>query len=203
MDITKKGYYFLVLILALYLWVIILFFLKPVDLKDYFIQLAVLIGFTSLFLAAVITPFMKQVYKMFGTSFLNIHHIFSIIGLLLITIHPIAIAVAYNAPDAFIPKFDSWIVFWNLAGRPALYILYISVAAVLLKKYLPGKVWRVLHGLNYVALVFGYFHGVLIGDDFENLGVMITFTAMLVIVFEVLIYRRYQKYKLKQMNTKS
>ncbi len=199
MNITKKGYYFIGVIIALYAWVTILFFAKPLDPKDYFIQLSVLIGFTSLFLAAVITPFMKQVYQMFGTSFIKIHHIFSIIGIVLITVHPISIAIIYTAPDAFIPKFDSWIVFWQLAGRPALYLIYIAVAAVLLRKYLPAKAWRFLHGLNYVALVFGYFHGLLIGDDFKNQWVMITFTAMLVILFEVLIYKRYLTYKRSQM----
>ncbi|TFF99420.1 MAG: hypothetical protein EU541_04925 [Promethearchaeota archaeon] len=198
MDITKKGFYFIGVIIALYVWIIILFLAKPIEPKDVFIQLSVLIGFTSLFLAAIITPFMKQVYQMFGTSFIKIHHLFSILGLTLITIHPISIAIIYTAPEVFIPKFDSWEIFWNLAGRPALYLLYVAVVAVIIRKYLPQKSWRILHGLIYVALVFGYFHGVLIGDDFENMWVMITFTAMMVLLFEVLIYKRYQKYKMKQ-----
>jgi predicted ferric reductase len=124
--------------------------------------------------------------------------VFSVIGLILVTVHPLAFAIVTNAPEAFIPKFDSWIVFWNLAGRPALYLIYISVIAVLIRKKISQNIWRILHGLNYVALVFGYFHGVLIGTDFQNLGIMITFTAMFVISMEVLIYRRYQKYIFNQ-----
>ncbi|MFO7796757.1 MAG: ferric reductase-like transmembrane domain-containing protein [Promethearchaeia archaeon] len=200
MDITKKGYYFIAIIVTLYVWVTILFFLNPIGgVEDYFIRLAVLYGFTSLFLTSIITPFMKEVYQMFGTSFIKIHHLFSILGLVLITIHPIAFAISIGDPTAFIPIFYPWNTFWALAGRPALYLIYIAVIAVLIRKHLNPKLWRILHGLNYVAFYFAYIHGAVIGDDFESLLGMITFTAMIVIVFEVLFYRRYQKYKLKQM----
>jgi len=197
-NITKKGYYFLGVIGALYAWVIVLFFTKPVEPEDLFIQLAVLTGYTSLFLAAIITPFMKQVYEMFGTSFIRIHHIFSVLGLVLITIHPISMAIAWEAPELFLLEFDSWKSFWFNAGRPAFYLLYIAAVPVLIRKYLPEWGWRILHGLVYVALVFGYFHGVLVGTDFENMWIMITFTAMLVLLFEVLIYKRYITYKRKK-----
>lgn len=200
MDITKKGYYVIGFIAALYVWVTILFFLNPIEgIEDYFIRLAVLWGFTSLFLTSVITPFMKEVYQIFGTSFIKIHHLFSILGLVLITIHPVAFAISIGDPTAFIPIFYPWSTFWALAGRPALYLIYIAVIVVLMRNYLTPKLWRILHGLNYIAFYFAYIHGVIIGDDFETIAGMITFTAMLVIVFEVLIYRRYQKYRLKKV----
>jgi len=210
MDITKKGYYFIGLIIALYAWIVILYFTGPPsnDVFDYFIRLGVLIGYTSLFLAALIMPFMRQVTKSFGTSFLNIHHLLSVIGIILITAHPIAMAINWDTLSVFLPEFNSWYTFWQNAGRIAFYIIYFAAIIGLVRKYFSPKIWRFFHGFIYIALVFGYFHGILSGTDFENpgnyehLGMLITFTAILVLVFEVLIYRRYQKYKLKQMKKK-
>ncbi|MBD3215328.1 MAG: hypothetical protein GF311_22155 [Candidatus Lokiarchaeota archaeon] len=201
MDITKKGYYFLGLIISLFLWVIILYLLGPPseDIFDIFIRLGVLIGYTSMFVAALIIPFMKEVTKMFGTSFLKIHHILSLIGIILITAHPIAMAINWETLSVFLPEFSDWFTFWQNSGRIAFYIIYFAAIIGLVRKYITPKIWRFLHAFIYIALVFGYFHGLFSGTDFqENFGVMITFTAMLVLTFEVLIYRRYQKYKLKQ-----
>lgn len=199
MNVKKNGYYLFGLVILLFIWIISLFFLTPIrNAYAFFIRLAVLLGYSCLFLATLTTPFMKLLYQLYGKPFIKIHHFFSITGLILITIHPIAFAIEIGNIAVFIPRFDSWLIFWELAGRPALYILYIAVLAVLLRKYLSQKVWRALHGLNYVALAFGYFHGLLIGSDFKNLGILITFTIMFILTYVVLFYKRYLKYKLKK-----
>jgi predicted ferric reductase len=204
MNIKKKGYYLIVLVALLFIWVISLFFLTPIkSVSDFFTRFAVLLGYTCLFLATLMTPFMKQLYQLYGKPFIKIHHYFSISGIILITIHPISFAIEVGSIAVFIPRFDSWIVFWELAGRPALYIIYVAVLAVILRKQLSQKVWRILHGLNYVALIFGYIHGVLIGTDFKNLGILITFTIMIILTFAVLIYKRYLKYKVKRRKINS
>ncbi|TFF88922.1 MAG: hypothetical protein EU550_00290 [Promethearchaeota archaeon] len=198
MNLKKQAWYLISLIVLLYISVIIAFFLNGVtSVFDYFVRLGVLLGFTSLFLASVTAPFMKELYQLFGKPFVKIHHVFSIVGLVLITSHPIAYAIQTTDITVFIPDFTSWQAFWDLAGRPALYIFYVAVLATIIRTYLPSKLWRGLHGLNYIALIFAYFHGVLIGHDFQNLFIMILFTGMFITILEVLIYRRYQKYKLK------
>ncbi|MFO8017958.1 MAG: hypothetical protein R6U96_04940 [Promethearchaeia archaeon] len=199
MQITKKGFYFIGLIVSLYAWITLLYFFgNPGGFSATIIRLGVLLGYTSLFLAALTTSLMKQITKSFGTSFLNIHHVFSVTGVILVTLHPITMAIQWGTLALFIPAFEDWVSFWAGAGPIALYIIYFSALIAVVRKYFSPKIWRILHGFIYVALIFAYFHGVLRGTDFANLGIMITFTAMLIILFEILIYRRYQKYKLKQ-----
>jgi len=204
MNIKKNGYYLIVLLVLFFIWIVSLFFLTPIkSVSDFFTRFAVLLGYTCLFLATLTTPFMRQLYQLYGKPFIKIHHYFSITGLILITIHPISFAIEIGNIAVFIPRFDSWLIFWELAGRPALYIIYIAVLAVVLRKHLSQKVWRILHGLNYVALAFGYFHGLLIGSDFKNLGILMTFTIMIILTYVVLFYKRYLKYQLKKRKTTS
>ncbi|TXT53161.1 MAG: conserved membrane protein of unknown function [Promethearchaeota archaeon] len=204
MAIKKNAYYIIGGILALFSWITILCVLTPFkSIFDVFVRLGVLLGFTCLFLATFTTPFMKQLYQLFGKPFMTLHHYFSISGLVLITLHPVFFAIEVGSIGVFIPRFDSWIVFWELAGRPALYIIYIAVLAVLIRKSISPKLWRALHGLNYIGLFFAYIHGLLIGTDFKNPGIFITFTIMIVLVGVALLYKRYLKYRLqKKMQSK-
>jgi DMSO/TMAO reductase YedYZ heme-binding membrane subunit len=66
------------------------------------------------------------------------------------------------------------------AGRPAFIILYVAVLATILRAKAP-KYWRAFHALMYVVLLFGIVHANLIGDDFENLGIMIIFNALFLV----------------------
>jgi DMSO/TMAO reductase YedYZ heme-binding membrane subunit len=200
MKDKKWGIGLIVIIVAVYALVTVLFFTTefPGDSYDYFIRLAVLYGYTSLFFATLSTVFMKELYKIFGKPFLTIHHIFAVAGLILITVHPVAFALKISKWEVFLIDISSWQSFWDLAGRPALYIFYIAAVIVLFRRKLNQKIWRVVHALNYVALTFAYIHGALIGTDFENLAILIIFTAMIVISYEVLIFKRYQKYKRKK-----
>jgi hypothetical protein len=50
----------------------------------------------------------------------------------------------------------------------------------------------------YVALFFGILHANLIGTDFENLFILITFNALFAISIAAFILKRYQTYSLKQ-----
>jgi hypothetical protein len=62
-------------------------YFDPLDLA---IRLLALNGFLALSIAAILTPFIKEVTLFFKKSFLNIHHYFAVAGLLLITLHPVA-----------------------------------------------------------------------------------------------------------------
>jgi len=81
------------------------------------------------------------------------HHSFSIIGIVFITLHPMIYAVYKSDIGVFLPNFNSWDVFWELAGRPSLVLLYVGfVSGILLKIY--KRTWRTLHIIVYISLFF-------------------------------------------------
>ncbi|TFG03706.1 MAG: hypothetical protein EU542_01270 [Promethearchaeota archaeon] len=198
MEFNKKAIGLISINLLLFLVVFILFLLTPItDAFSFFIRLGALFGFTAMFIATTMSSFMVQLYKIFGRPFVKQHHIYSIFGLIMVTLHPVVFAIDVMNPLVFIPDVSSWFNFWLLAGRPALIIIYIATIAALLRTRVK-KYWRLFHFLNYIALIFAYVHGVLIGTDFQNLGIFILFTAMLVISIGVFGLKRYQSYQRKQ-----
>ncbi|TFG22188.1 MAG: hypothetical protein EU533_04560 [Promethearchaeota archaeon] len=198
MNLNKKAIGLISINLLLFIVVFILFLFSPIiDAFSFFIRLGALFGFTAMFIATTMSSFMVELYKIFGKPFVKLHHIYSIFGLIMVTLHPVVFAISRVNILVFIPDVSSWIAFWELAGRPAIYLIYIaSLAAVLRNKM--KKYWRIFHYLNYVALIFAYVHGVLIGTDFQNLGVFVLFTAMLVISIGTFGLKRYQTYQRKQ-----
>jgi len=198
MAIKQEGYLIIGAITALYASVITLFSLTPSnDLLISIIRICALLALTSMFISTIMTPFMVQLYKYFGKPFVKIHHTFSITAIILATVHPIAFSIQAANLGVFIPVLYPWYDFWLLAGRPALILIYIALLAVILRKKIP-KTWRPLHALNYIALFFGYIHGILIGTDFKNIGILILFTIMVISSYIALIYKRYQTYQRNQ-----
>jgi DMSO/TMAO reductase YedYZ heme-binding membrane subunit len=92
-----------------------------------------------------------------------------------------------------VPRFDSWITFWRLAGRPAFIILYIALFAAFLRAKAP-KYWRPFHALMYIMLLFGIVHANLIGDDFGNVGIMIIFNALFLASIAGFAIKRFRNY---------
>lgn len=198
MEFNIKGIALISINLLLFIVVFILFlFTPPSDAFSFFIRLGALFGFTSMFIATSMSPFMVQLYKIFGKPFVKQHHIYSIFGLIMITLHPVVFAISVMNILVFIPDVSSWLAFWELAGRPALIIIYIGALAAILRTKMK-KYWRLFHYLNYIALFFAYVHGVLIGTDFQNLGIFTLFTIMLVISIGTFGYKRYQTYTRNQ-----
>ncbi len=198
MPIKRNGWLFLLCVLLLYVIVTILaLFTTPIDPLGFAIRLCALYGFTALAIATAMTPFLKEITQAFGRPFLRIHHLFAVFGLIFATLHPVFFAIQQMDLTVFIPRFDSWIIFWELAGRPALYILYIATVVALLRLMIP-KYWRYFHALMYLVLVFIIVHGNLIGTDFQNLGILIIMNALFIIAIGAFFLKRYQNYKRKQ-----
>ena len=156
-----------------------------------------LYGFLFLSVATLTTPFLKEVTQAFGKPFLKVHHAFSIFGIAFITLHPVFNAVDRLSLSVFLPRFDSWELFWMFAGRPAFIILYVAVAAAMLRRNAP-RYWRFLHALMYVVLFFGIVHANLQGEDFENLGIMLIFDALFLTSLATFTYTRYKIYQAKR-----
>ena len=203
MPLKKEALYLIAVTLSLYIVILVFFLLTPfTDGFNFVIRFGAIFGFTSMFIATMMTPFVVQLYKIFGKPFIKMHHIYSITGLILVTIHPIAFAIFRLDITVFIPDFNSWYGFWSLGGRLALILIYIAVIGAVLRKKIK-KNWRIIHILNYVALFLAYVHGVLIGTDFQNIGILIIFTIMIVLSFGVLFFKRYLIYKRKKGKRKT
>ena len=161
------------------------------------IRLGGIVGLLSLGLSVIIIPYAAQLYKLFGKPFLKIHHLFAALGIILLTLHPIALLIITLNPLIFVPAIDSFISFWALAGRPALILIYIRVFAALLRNKLENS-WRKIHWLLYIAYIFGYIHGILIGTDFKNPFILIMFTIFTILIAITFIIKRMQMRKMKQ-----
>lgn len=182
-------------IASLYILVIIIFISIPYsNAFSSMISLFALLGYVSMSIAALMTPFAAELYKILGKPFIKTHHIFAISGLILITLHPVSLAIYTANPFVFLPKFDSWIVFWELAGRPALILIYIGATAGALRNIYKNS-WKKFHNLLYVALFFGLIHGTLIGSSFRNIFVTVIFHLLFLSVMIAFIYKRRQNYK--------
>ena len=156
-----------------------------------------LYGFLFLSIATLLTPFLKEVTLAFGKPFLRVHHAFSAFGIAFITLHPVFNAVDRLSLSVFLPRFDSWDRFWMSAGRPAFIIIYIAVAAALLRRVAP-RYWRFFHALMYVVLFFGIVHANLLGEDFGILGIMLVFDALFISSLASFAYKRYRNYQMSR-----
>jgi predicted ferric reductase len=189
----KEGIILISGIVSINLAVILLFFANGVDATfNTFVRLFALLGLTLMFMSAILTPFQRELYRIFNTKFQTIHHSTSIAGLALITAHPVMFAIekainftARDGAAVFLPDFSSGFQFFYLAGRPAIYLIYIAFIAFFLRKAWK-KGWRWLHVLNYIALLFGVIHGIMIGTDFYNFSEAFTEDSVAGLIIDIL-----------------
>jgi predicted ferric reductase len=199
MKIKKEGWIFLFGVIGLYIAITALALQNTgPDLLGLVVRLCALYGLAALAISTAMTPFVREITQAFGRPFLTIHQTFAIVGLIFITFHPVFFAFSAMDILVFVPRFDSWLVFWELAGRPALYIAYVAASAALLRRKIP-KYWRSIHGLMYIVLFFAIVHGNLIGTDFQNPALMIVFNVLFAISIFTFILRRYQVYQRKKL----
>jgi len=156
-----------------------------------------LFGFLFLGVATIITPFLTEVAKAFGRPFLRVHHVLAAVGIALITLHPVLNAIDRLSLLVFIPVFESWLGFWTFAGRPAFIIFYVALVASLLRSRVP-QYWRPFHAMMYVVLLFGIVHANLLGEDLQNLGIMIILNLLFVASIASFAYRLYRNYQTKK-----
>jgi len=113
----------------------------------------------------------------------------SVTGLVLLVLHPLAVAWESRSLAVFMPATDSWLSFLRTGGRPALYLIAIAVlAAILRKRWARG--WRVVHYLNYAAFLLATVHASLLGTDFQHPVAKAVLILMTVVIVAVFIRRR-------------
>jgi DMSO/TMAO reductase YedYZ heme-binding membrane subunit len=199
MPLKRAGVFFLLGIVGLAVVIAVLFLpnVAEADPTRSAVRFFALYGYLFLSVATLVTPFLREVTQVFGKPFLKVHHSFAVLGVILITLHPVFNAIESLNLTVFVPRFDSWNLFWLLAGRPAFILIYVAVFAAFLRFKAP-KYWRVFHALMYVVLLFGVVHANLIGNDFKNLGIMIIFNALFIASLAGLTFKRYRSYQLKR-----
>jgi DMSO/TMAO reductase YedYZ heme-binding membrane subunit len=146
-------------------------------------------GYLAIFLSIVSSAYVRQVYRVFGRPFIKIHHILSVTGLTLVTLHPLGAAIDAASPSVFLPRFDSWVVFLGLGGRPAWYLIAAASLAAVLRRAI-GRNWRAIHFLNYAAFWLGTVHAIMIGTDFQHTIVKAVSVALALVVVVIFIQRR-------------
>ena len=159
---------------------------------DGLIRATALLGYVAVFATSLFSLYTRQLSKFFGRSFQQLHHIFAIGGLTLLAIHGFAVAWKLQSLTALLPDFSSVYAFFSLAGRPALWLFVITALTALYRKAF-RKQWRQIHWLNYVAFALGTVHGILIGTDFQSLGVKVLSGLMTVALIGAFFWKRMER----------
>jgi predicted ferric reductase len=199
MPLKRAGAFFLLGIAVLAVIIAVLFLPSTAEANPMrsAVRFFALYGYLFLSVTVLVTPFLREVTQAFGKPFLKVHHSFAVLGLTFITLHPVFNALEISLL-VFIPNFASWAAFWALAGRPALILIYVAVFAVSLRAKVP-RYWRAFHALMYVALIFGFVHANIIGNEFrQNLGITLIYGALFVASIVGFAFKRYRNYKLRK-----
>ncbi len=130
---------------------------------------AALLGYWAVFLSILSSAYLRELIRFFGRPFVKVHHVASVTGLVLIALHPVAVAINTGSIAVFVPRFDSLRVFLSLGGRLAWYLIGIAALAALFRANLKRS-WRVVHYLNYIAFFLASMHASLIGTTFRGQG---------------------------------
>jgi sulfoxide reductase heme-binding subunit YedZ len=195
MSLTRKGYLVTALIMVLYAAVTTSVLLSPSrSVLFTAIRLAALLGLLSLSIAVIMTPFLPDIYRLFGRPFLKVHHLFAAAGLFFATLHPVLFAIALIDITVFIPLFGSLYDFLATGGRVALIALWIAFFAVLFRAAMP-KYWRPVHALMYIVILLAVIHGDLIGTDFTNPFILLLFNCLALLAVGVFVVKRVQQSK--------
>ena len=198
MPVSKEGAIFITTIIIFAVAVsLIAFSFAYSNPIGFSVRIFALTGFISLSTATIMTPFLKEITLLFKKPFIRIHHYFAIAGLILITLHPVTLAIQYMNPAVFIPNLNSLYLFLFFGGRQALIIIYIAIAAVLLRRKIVAY-WRIFHALMYVALFFGIIHATLSGTDFQNPIILVVYYVLFAAAIGAFIIKRVQLYRMKQ-----
>ena len=118
MPLKRVGAIFLLGITVLAVVIAILFLTRAAeaDTLRSSVRFFALYGYLFLSVTVLVTPFLREVTQAFGRPFLKVHHSLAVLGVVFITLHPVFNAVERLSLSVFMPRFDSWNLFWLLAG---------------------------------------------------------------------------------------
>lgn len=156
------------------------------------IRLASLWGLLAMAIAALMTPFLAEIRRVFGPPFLGIHHVFAAFGLTAITLHPVLVAVRAASLLVFLPTAPLLEGYVMNAGRISLPLIYVAVVGALIRSRL-GE-WRYFHLVIYLAIILGVVHGALLSRFFfGNPFLAVLFLGLGVAIVGAFVEKRWQR----------
>jgi sulfoxide reductase heme-binding subunit YedZ len=161
------------------------------------VRTCALLGYLCLFAAIGISAYMRYIVRAFGRPFVQVHHMLSITGLVLLTLHPLAVVQSFGRWGVLVPALGSWVEFLRWGGPPAWYLIGLASLAALSRSWLRQQ-WRYVHQLNYVAFLLATVHAILLGSDFRSTVAKVVASAMALGVIGILLLRRRQQRQLQQ-----
>ena len=156
------------------------------------IRTCALLGYLGVFLSVVSSAYLRPLVRYFGRPFVQTHHALSVTSLVLITLHPLAVALSFGSLNVFVPILNSWIEFLRWGGRVAWYLLAVAALAAVLRARFRQQ-WRAVHMLNYLAFFLATAHANLLGTDFQSVILKVLAIAMAVVVVVTLIQKQLQR----------
>ena len=160
------------------------------------IRTCAVLGYLAIFLAIVASAYMRQMVRIFGRPFVQTHHILSVTGLVLVTLHPLGVAWSFANPRVLLPRFESLRMFLQWGGPPAWYLIGLAMLAAVLRKTFRDN-WRAVHILNYLAFLLATAHAIMLGTDFQPLILKAVPLAMVLVVVAIFIQKRLQQRRLR------
>jgi predicted ferric reductase len=151
-----------------------------------------LMGYQSVFLAIVSSAYMRQLVRLFGRPFVQVHHVVSVSGLILITLHPLGVALDNATISVLVPRFESGLASLRLGGQLAWYLIALAALVALLRRSV-GRSWRVVHRLNYVAFLSATVHANLIGTNLQYIVVRALSIVMALVIVGVFVQKRLRR----------
>ena len=185
-------------LVALILVVIVVALQPPGTVVYWLVRIAALLGYFCVFTTIASSAYLIQIVKFFGRPFIKVHHVVAIAGLVLITVHPVMLAISGDRLFSF--RLDPYGL-KKLVGQIAWPVIVIAALAALMRKRI-GTNWRLVHYLNYIAFWLATVHANLIGSDLTGLKprpivlriISIAMALTLILVF-VTVRRRTSKRK--------
>ena len=192
----ELAFFALIIIFGLAVSLFVFFSAEDIAPLTLTIRLLALNGYIALSVAAIMTPFLKEVTLFFKKSFTNVHHYFAATGLLFITLHPIAVFTQTLDPTVFLPNFESLYLFFFFGGVIALLLIYIALGAGFARKKIPCY-WKPFHMLMYLALFVGVVHANLRGTNFQSLSIQVIYDSLFAAALAAFVLKRWQFYRIK------
>ena len=150
------------------------------------------LGYLCVFVAALSSIYMRELVRWFGRPFVKTHHVVTVTGLVLITLHPLGVAYNFGTLGVFAQWYNSWLDVLRWGGRGAWYLIGIASLAALFRTRLRDQ-WRILHWLNYLAFFLASAHAVLIGSDFQSTAMKVIPIVLALVLVAVFVQKRLQR----------
>ncbi len=161
---------------------------SPSSLPYVLVRAAALFAYITLFWTIVSSEYVREVKRLFGLPYLNLHHHLSRVAWALIIVHPLSYALTIGDFGVFVPILSPWSVLITWAGRPALYLFLVATLAAVLRAR-NKRYWKYLHKLNYVAFLLIFVHSWRLGQDLGDTWLRAVWAAMAVTILLVALHK--------------